>query len=443
MSKPIVAVVGRPNVGKSTFFNSLAGERISIVDDVPGATRDRIYAEAEWRGRRFFIIDTGGIEPNADAGIMRAMREQAQVAIDTADVIIFLVDLKTGMTADDEDIAALLRKSGKPVVVAVNKADRVGRTPAETYEFFNLGLGDIFPISSTHKLGLGELLDEVFQHFPPEASSDEDNARIKVAVIGRPNAGKSSLVNRMLGQERSIVASTPGTTRDAIDTDLDHGAGHYTLIDTAGLKKKGRIDEPIEKYSMIRSLAAIERSDVCLILIDAEEGITEQDTKVAGYAHNMGKASILAVNKSDLLKKDTSTIDIYTKQIKEAFSYMDYAPIAFISAKTGLHVDKLFELFDEVYKQAGLRLTTGVVNDLVGEAMAMVPAPQDKGRHLKIYYATQVAVRPPQFVLFCNDKRLMHFSYERYLENQFRKNYGFAGSPIWFYLRERNEKKGD
>ncbi len=434
MSKPIVAVVGRPNVGKSTFFNTLAGERISIVDDAPGITRDRIYAEAEWRGRRFVIIDTGGIEPKADDIILRSMREQAQIAIDTANVIIFLVDLKTGMTADDQDIADLLRKSDKPVIVAVNKADQVGQAPPDAYEFYNLGLGDIFPISSAHRLGLGELLDEVYSHFPPEEDGEGESGRIKVAVIGRPNAGKSSLVNKLLGHERNIVSDIPGTTRDAIDSDLDFGDGHYTLIDTAGLRKKGRIDEPVEKYSMIRSLAAIERADVCIILIDAAEGITEQDTKVAGYAHNSGKASILAVNKWDLVSKETGTLELYSRQVREAFSFMD-------SAKSGQRLHKLFPLIDEVYAQAGKRLTTGMLNDLIGEATAMVPTPQDKGRHLKIFYATQVGIHPPQFVLFVNDKALMHFSYERYLENQFRKNYGFIGTPMWFLLRGKDENK--
>jgi GTPase len=439
MSKPIVAVVGRPNVGKSTFFNVLAGERISIVDDAPGITRDRIYAEAEWRGRRFVIIDTGGIEPKTDDIILRSMREQAQIAIDTADVIIFLVDLKTGMTADDQDIADLLRRSNKPVLVAVNKADHVGEAPPDAYEFYNLGLGDIFPISSSHRLGIGELLDQVYSHFPPEQEGESDSGRIKVAVIGRPNAGKSSLVNKLLGQERNIVSEIPGTTRDAIDSDLDYGEGHYTLIDTAGLRKRGQIDEPVEKYSMIRSLAAIERADVCIILIDAATGITEQDTRVAGYAHNSGKAAILAVNKWDLVTKETGTLELYDKQVREAFSFMDYAPILFISAKTGQRVHKLFALIDEVYTQSGRRLTTGMLNDLLAEATAMVPTPQDKGRHLKIYYATQVGVHPPQFVLFVNDKELMHFSYERYLENQFRKNYGFGGTPIWFLLRGKDE----
>lgn len=440
MSKPIVAVVGRPNVGKSTFFNYLAGERISIVDDAPGVTRDRIYAESEWRGRRFSIIDTGGIEPKTDDIILKLMREQAQIAIETADVIIFLVDLKTGMTADDEEIANLLRKSGKPVVVAVNKADHVGDTPPDAFEFYNLGLGEIFAISSSHRLGIGELLDEVFNHFPPEEDADAAHDRIRVAVIGKPNAGKSSLINKMLGEERNIVSDIAGTTRDAIDSELDNEFGRYTLIDTAGLRKKSRIEDSIEKYSMIRSLAAIERADVCLIMIDATEGVTEQDTKVAGYAHNGGKASILVVNKWDLVEKQTGTLEEYSRQVREKFPFMQYAPIVFISAKTGQRVHKLFEQINEIYRQAGTRLSTGMLNDLIAESVAMVPTPQDKGKHLKIFYATQVGVHPPQFVLFINDKDLMHFSYERYLENQFRKNFGFSGTPIWFMLRPKEGK---
>ena len=440
MSKPIVAVVGRPNVGKSTFFNYLAGERISIVDDTPGVTRDRIYAESDWRGRPFIIIDTGGIEPQSENIILRSMREQAQIAIDTADVIIFLVDLKTGLTADDQDIATMLRRSAKPVVVAVNKADQVGDTPAGAYEFYNLGLGEIFAISSAHRLGMGELLDAVYSHFPPEADPAAESDRIRVAVIGRPNAGKSSLVNKMLGQERSIVSEVPGTTRDAIDTDLDTPDGNFTLIDTAGLRKKSKIDSSVEKYSMIRALAAIERADVCLIVVDTAGGVTEQDTHIAGYAHHAGKASILVANKWDLVDKATGTLEDYSLRIREQFSFMRYAPILFLSAKTGQRVGKLFKLIKEVNQAAGMRLTTGLLNDLLAESVAMVPTPQDKGKHLKIYYATQVGVHPPQFALFINDRELMHFSYERYLENQFRKNYGFNGTPIWFLLRPKEGK---
>lgn len=441
MSKPILAVVGRPNVGKSTFFNYLAGERISIVNDMPGVTRDRIYAEAEWRGRRFSIIDTGGIEPHTEDVILKAMRQQAEVAIATADVILFLVDLKAGLTADDEAIAQMLRKSGKPVVVGVNKSDRVGDAPPEAYEFYNLGLGDIYPISASHRLGLGELLDAIFELFPPEIADSEADATIKVAIIGRPNAGKSSLVNRMAGSERAIVSDIPGTTRDAIDTVVSNELGSYTIIDTAGIKRKSRLEDSIEKYSQIRSIAAIERADVCIILIDATVGVTEQDTRVAGFAHNSGKASILAINKWDLVEKETGTLERYEREVREQFSFMGYAPVVFISARTGQRTGKLFELINEVNENAGKRLTTGMLNDLIAESVAMVPTPQDKGRHLKIYYATQVAVHPPQFVLFINDRELMHFSYERYLENQFRKNYGFKGTPIWFILRPKEKKE--
>lgn len=440
MSKPIVAIVGRPNVGKSTLFNYLVGERLSIVDDTPGVTRDRLYAESEWRGRVFSLIDTGGIEPKTEDQILRAMREQAQIAIDTADVIIFLVDLKTGLTADDQDIADQLRVSGKPVVVVVNKADQIGEIPAEAYEFYNLGLSELFVISAAHRLGAGDLLDALYSHFPPEESAGEDAARIRVAVIGKPNAGKSSLINCMLGEQRLIVSDAPGTTRDAVDTNLDNEYGRYTLIDTAGLRKKSRIDTSVEKYSMIRSLAAIDRADVCLILIDATEGATEQDTKVAGYAHNKGKASILVVNKWDLIEKETGTLEHWQEKLKATFGFMQYAPVLSISAKTGQRVSRLFSLINEVYEQSGRRLSTGVINDLIGEAVTMAPTPQDKGRHLKIYYGTQVGTHPPQIALFINDRELMHFSYERYLENQIRKNFGFNGTPIWLLLRPKEDK---
>ncbi|NLO36109.1 MAG: ribosome biogenesis GTPase Der [Clostridiaceae bacterium] len=440
MSRPIVAIVGRPNVGKSTLFNYMAGTRLSIVDDTPGVTRDRIYTESEWRGRVFSLIDTGGIEPNTQDQILKSMRAQAQTAIDTADVIIFLVDLKTGLTADDQDIATLLRQSGKPVVVAVNKADQIGEVPAEAYEFYNLGLGEIFAISAEHRLGVGDLLDAVLDLFPAPEAADEAAERIRVAVIGKPNAGKSSLINTLLGENRLIVSDVPGTTRDAVDTQLDNVFGSYTLIDTAGLRKKSRIDSSIEKYSMIRSLAAIERADVCLILIDATQGATEQDTKVAGFAHNKGKASILIINKWDLVEKETGTLEDWQNQLRTTFAFMPYAPILSLSAKTGQRVQKLFALINDVYAQAGRRLTTGMVNDLLTEAVAMVPTPQDKGRHLKIYYGTQVGIRPPQIALFINDRDLMHFSYERYLENQLRKQFGFTGTPIWFLLRPKEEK---
>ncbi|NLM78975.1 MAG: ribosome biogenesis GTPase Der [Ruminococcaceae bacterium] len=442
MSKPVVAIVGRPNVGKSTFFNYLVGERLAIVDDTPGVTRDRIYAEAEWRDRRFSLIDTGGIEPKTDDVILQAMRRQAQLAMDMADVIIFMVDLKTGLTADDQDIADMLRLSGKPIVLVVNKSDQIGDIPAEAYEFYNLGLGEIFPISASHRLGAGEALDAIYAAFPPQEHDDEAHERIRVAVIGKPNAGKSSLINCLLGEQRLIVSDQPGTTRDAVDSNIDHPQGRYTLIDTAGLRKKSRIDTSVEKYSMIRSLAAVDRADVCLILIDATEGATEQDTKVAGYAHNKGKASILVVNKWDLVDKETGTLERWQRELKSTFSFMSYAPMLTISAKTGQRVSRIFELVNDVYEQAGRRLTTGVLNDLITEAVAMTPAPQDKGRHLKIYYGTQVGTHPPQFALFINDRKLMHFSYERYLENQLRKNFGFSGTPIWLLLRPKDEQSG-
>ncbi len=442
MSKPVVAIIGRPNVGKSSFFNALLGERVSIVDDTPGVTRDRIYATATWREREFLLIDTGGIEPDTDDILLKGMRAQAQIAIDTADVILFICDLKSGLTASDHDIAIMLRKSKQPVVVCVNKVDHVGNLPAELYEFYNLGLGEVYPISAAHRLGIGELLDALYEHFPDREAMEQDEDTIRVALIGKPNAGKSSLANKMIGSERSIVSDIPGTTRDAIDTVVVNSHGTFTIIDTAGLRKKSRIEDSIEKYSMIRALTAIERSNVCVILIDAVEGVTEQDTKVAGYAHNGGKACIIAVNKWDLIEKTTGTLETQEREVRERFAFMSYAPIIFLSAKTGQRVEKLFDMIKNVHEQAGKRLTTGMLNDLLTEATAMVPTPQDKGKHLKIYYGTQVATFPPQFVLFVNDKELMHFSYERYLENQFRKNFGFEGTPMRFYLRMKDKEKG-
>ncbi len=440
MSKPVVAIIGRPNVGKSSFFNALLGERVSIVHDQPGVTRDRIYATAKWREREFLLIDTGGIEPEADDVLLKSMRAQAQVAMETADVIVFMCDLKAGLTASDHDIAIMLRKSKRPVVVCVNKVDHVGTLPAELYEFYNLGLGEVYPISASHRLGVGELLDAIYDHFPKENEGGDDEETIRVALIGKPNAGKSSLSNKMAGEDRSIVSDIPGTTRDAIDSLIVNSHGSYTIIDTAGLRKKSRIEDSVEKYSMLRSLAAIERANVCVIMIDASEGVTEQDTKVAGYAHNAGKACIIAVNKWDLIEKTTGTLETQERLIRERFAFMSYAPVIFISAKTGQRVDKLFEMISQVHEQSGKRLTTGMLNDLLAEATAMVPTPQDKGKHLKIYYGTQVATHPPQFVLFINDKELMHFSYERYLENQFRKNFGFVGTPIRFYLRMKEKE---
>ncbi len=441
MGKPVVAIVGRPNVGKSSLFNTLYGERISIVADTPGVTRDRIYADIEWRGREFIMIDTGGIEPNqTDDVILTQMRLQAEIAIETADVILFMTDIKAGLTSSDEEIAVMLRKSGRPVVVAVNKVDYVGDPPVEFYEFYNLGLDNVCSISAAHRLGLGEMLDMLFEFFPEDTDDSEGSDTIRVALIGRPNAGKSSLANRMIGQERSIVSDIAGTTRDSIDTDIINDYGKYTIVDTAGMRKKSRIEDVIERYSMVRALSAIERADVCLILIDAEKGITEQDTRVAGLAHDSGKASIIVVNKWDLIDKKTGTLEQMTKIVKDRLAFMSYAPVVFISAMTGQRVDKLYSLINTVHENSLKRLTTGVLNQMISDAVTMVPTPQDKGRHLKIYYGTQVAVNPPTFALFVNDKELSHFSYERYLENQIRSNFGFEGVPIRLLLRN---KKGD
>ena len=440
MSKPVVAIVGRPNVGKSSLFNALYGERISIVHDTPGVTRDRIYATAKWRERDFVMIDTGGIEPESDDVILKGMRLQAEIAMETADVILFMCDIKAGLTAADEEIAVMLRKAKRPIVVCVNKVDKVGEPPAEIYEFYNLGLGEVIPISAAHRLGIGDLLDAIFDNFPPEDESEHDDGRIRVALIGRPNAGKSSLTNKMVGADRAIVSDIAGTTRDAVDSEVDNEYGKFTIVDPAGMRKKSRIEDVIEKYSMVRALSAVDHADVCVILIDATVGITEQDTRVAGLAHDSGKAAIFAINKWDLVDKETGTLEAMKKMVHERFAFMDYAPVLFISAKTGQRVDKLFAKITEVYEQACRRLTTGVFNDMLNEAIAMVPTPQDKGRHLKIYYGTQVATNPPTFALFVNDKELSHFSYERYLENQIRKNFGFEGTPIRFFLRN---KKGD
>ena len=441
MSKPVVAIVGRPNVGKSSLFNTLYGERISIVHDTPGVTRDRLYAPANWRGREFIMIDTGGIEPASDDVITKNMRLQAEIAIETADVIIFMCDLQAGLTASDEEIAVMLRKSGRPVVCAVNKVDKIGDPPPEYYEFFNLGLDNYVALSASHRLGIGELLDAVYDFFPPEDEESADDASIKVALIGRPNAGKSSLANKIIGEDRSIVSDIAGTTRDTIDTEVENKFGKFTVIDTAGMRKKGKIEDKVEKYSMVRALAAVERSDVCVVLIDASVGITEQDTRVAGIAHNAGKACVIAINKWDLIDKETGTLEQMTKIVKERFSFMDYAPVVFLSAKTGQRIDRLFEKIVVAYDSAHKRLTTGVFNDMLSEAIAVVPTPQDKGKHLKIYYGTQVAVCPPTFTLFVNNKELSHFSYERYIENSIRKNFGFEGTPIRLFLREKGEKE--
>jgi len=437
LSKPVVAIVGRPNVGKSTLFNYIAGKRISITEDTSGITRDRIYAEAEWRGRKFTLIDTGGIEPHTDDYIKKMMLRQAELAMETADVIIFLLDIKTGLTAADSDVAAMLRKSKKPVVVAVNKVDNIGELPPEAYEFYNLGMGDFHPISSIHGLGIGDLLDAVFEHFPEEEDGDQEEDVIKIAVIGRPNVGKSSLINCILGEERVIVSDIPGTTRDAIDTLVERNGKLYNFIDTAGIRKKSRIEEDIERYSVIRSFMAVDRADVCLIMIDANDGVTEQDTKIAGYAHEQGKASIITVNKWDMIEKETGTLEKMRKEILQELDFMNYAPVVFISAKTGQRVERLFELVDYVYDQASFRVQTGMLNDVLNEAMAMVQPPSDKGKRLKIYYMTQTGIKPPRFVLFVNDKELMHFSYERYIINTLRSNFGFEGTPIQLMLKEK------
>ena len=440
MAKPIVAVVGRPNVGKSTFFNYVAGKRISIVEDTPGVTRDRIYTEVEWRGRNFTLIDTGGIEPFAEDKILQQMRRQAEIAIETADVIVFMVDCKDGMTASDKEVANMLRKTKKPVILTVNKVDKIGEPPPEVYEFYNLGMGDIVCISSIHGLGIGDLLDEIYKYFPDEKEDEYDEDVIKVAVVGKPNVGKSSLINRIIGEERVIVSDIPGTTRDAIDTYVEHREDKYLFIDTAGIRRKSRITENIERYSTIRSWTAIERADVCLIMIDAEEGVTEQDTKIAGYAHEQGKASIIVINKWDLIEKETGTLEKYRKTVMEKLSFMTYAPVLFISAKTGQRVENLYQLIKFTADQASLRISTGMLNDLVNEAIAMVQPPSDKGKRLKIYYMTQVGVKPPSFVIFVNNVELMHYSYERYLENQLRKSFGFEGTPIRFITKQKNKE---
>jgi GTP-binding protein len=442
MNKPVVAVVGRPNVGKSTFFNYIAGKRISIVEDTPGVTRDRIYAEAEWRNRKFILIDTGGIEPYSEDIIMQQMKRQAEIAIETADIILFMVDGKEGITATDKEVATMLRKTAKPIIMVVNKIDNVGDPPPEIYEFYNLGMGDFEIISSIHGLGIGDLLDEIYKHFPEEEQDDQDDDIIKVAVIGKPNSGKSSLINRLLGEERVIVSDIPGTTRDAVDTYLEMGEDKYIFIDTAGIRRKSRITESIERYSTLRSWTAIDRADVCLLMIDATDGVTEQDTKIAGYAHEQGKATIIIINKWDLVEKETGTLEEYRKTVTEKLSFMTYAPILFISAKTGQRTNRIFDLIKYVVDQATLRISTGMLNDVVNEAIAMIQPPSDKGKVLKVYYMTQVSVKPPTFVVFINSIELMHFSYERYLENQLRKNFGFEGSPIRLILREKDRNKG-
>ena len=440
--KPLVAIVGRPNVGKSMLFNKLVGQRLSIVEDTPGVTRDRLYAEAEWRNRKFDLVDTGGIEPSADSEILAFMRQQAEIAIDHATVIVFLCDIKTGLTASDQEVANMLLRSGKPVVLAVNKMDQVGMTNPDIYEFYNLGLGDPIAVSAVHGHGTGDLLDECFRYFPPEDEEEEEDDVIKVAVIGKPNVGKSSLVNRILGEERVIVSDMAGTTRDAVDSYFENAKGKYLFIDTAGMRKKAKVDDRIEKFSVLRATMAIERCDVCLIMIDANEGVTEQDTKVAGLAHEAGKACIIVVNKWDAVEKDDKTMDKMRDEVRRDLSYMTYAPILFISALTGQRVDRLFDLINYVSDQAAMRITTGMLNTVLADATARVQPPTDKGRRLKIYYMTQIGVKPPHFVCFCNDAKLFHFSYQRYLENQIRATFGLEGTPIRLTIRQKSDKEG-
>ena len=439
MSKPMIAIVGRPNVGKSMLFNKLIGKRLSIVEDTPGVTRDRIYGESEWCGRRFTLVDTGGIEPNTDSQILTFMREQAQIAINNATVIVFVTDIKTGLTASDHEVASMLQKSRKPIVLAVNKVDATGTVDPDFYEFYNLGLGDPIAISAVHGHGTGDLLDACIAHFPPADEQEEESDVIQVAIIGKPNVGKSSLTNRILGEERVIVSNVAGTTRDAIDSYFENDNGKYNFIDTAGMRKKSKVEDVIEKYSVLRATMAIERSDVCLIMIDAQEGVTEQDTKVAGLAHDAGKACIIVVNKWDLVEKDGKTMDRMREDIRRDLSYMTYAPIVFISAATGQRVPRLFELINYVNEQAHTRITTGMLNSVLADAQTRVQPPTDKGRRLKIYYMTQVGIQPPHFVVFCNDKKLFHFSYRRYLENQIRSVFGLEGTPIIMTVREKGE----
>ncbi len=437
MSKPTVAIVGRPNVGKSTFFNYIAGKRISIVQDEPGVTRDRVYADATWKGRSFTLIDTGGIEPESEDIIVSQMREQANIAINLADVIVFLTDMKQGVTATDEEISLMLKKSKKPVVLVCNKADNFGKTADDIYEFYNLGLGTPYPVSSVNALGIGDVLDAIYEHFP-ETEEEEDGSIIKVAVIGKPNVGKSSLINKILGENRVIVSDIAGTTRDAIDSEFENEFGKYVFIDTAGIRRKSKVEEQIEKYSVMRSLLAVERADVCLLMIDANEGVTEQDKKIAGEAHEAGKASIIVINKWDAYEKDEHTIEQYKKEVYNQLAYLSYAPIIFISAKTGQRVNQLFELINQVANQNAMRVSTSVLNQVLNEAIAIVQPPTDKGKRLKIYYMTQASTKPPTFIVFVNDKKLFHFSYQRYLVNQIRKEFTLTGTPVRIIVREKS-----
>lgn len=438
--KPLVAIVGRPNVGKSTLFNKISGARISIVEDIPGVTRDRIYSDVSWLDKHFTLIDTGGIEPKSKDEILAKMREQAQLAIEMADVVVLMVNVKDGVTANDQEVAQMLMKAKKKIILAVNKVDNVGEPPFEFYEFYNLGLGDPIAISSANGLGIGDLLDDITKQFPEDADTSEDEDEIKVAVIGRPNAGKSSLINKIMGEERVIVSNVAGTTRDAIDTHYEKNGDKFLFIDTAGMRKRGKVDETIERYSVIRSLAAIDRSDVCIIMIDGTEGIAEQDTKIAGYADKQGKACIFVINKWDIVKKNDKTMNEFKYRLRETFAFMSYASMMFISAKTGQRVDKLLDEIKKVNEQHKRRITTGMLNDVINEAVNKQQPPSDKGRRLRIFYGTQASVAPPTFVLFVNDKELFHFSYLRFIENQIRENFGFEGTPLRFIIRERNKK---
>ena len=441
MSRPLVAIVGRPNVGKSMLFNRLVGQRLSIVEDTPGVTRDRLYAECEWCGRKFDMVDTGGIEPSTDSEILLFMREQAQIAIDAATVIIFVTDLRTGVTAADQDVANMLLRSRKPVVLAVNKADSTGDTDLGVYEFYSLGLGDPIPTSAVHGHGTGDLLDECLKYFPPAEEDEEEEDLIKVAIIGKPNVGKSSLVNHILGEKRVIVSDVAGTTRDAVDTVYENELGRYMFIDTAGIRRKSKVDERVEKFSVMRAQLAIERADVCLIMIDARDGVTDQDTKIAGLAHEAGKASIVIVNKWDLVEKETGTMEKMRKDIMRDLSFMSYAPILFISALTGQRTNRIFELINYVNDQSNMRISTGMLNNVLADAQARVQPPTDKGRRLKIYYMTQTGIKPPNFVLFCNSRELFHFSYQRYLENQIRSVFGLEGTPVRIVIRQKGDSE--
>jgi len=441
MAKPLVAIVGRPNVGKSMLFNKLVGQRLSIVEDTPGVTRDRLYAECEWRGRKFDMVDTGGIEPTTDSEILLFMREQAQIAIDSATVIVLVTDIRTGVTDADRDVTRMLKRSKKPVVLAVNKSDSTGVQDPALYEFYSLGIGDPIAVSAVHGHGTGDLLDACFEHFPAEDEEEEEDDVIKVAVIGKPNVGKSSLINRILGQKRVIVSNVAGTTRDAVDTYFENKVGKYIFIDTAGIRRKSKVDEKIEKFSVMRAQLAIERADVCLILIDGRDGVTEQDTKIAGLAHEAGKASIIVVNKWDLVEKETGTMEKMRKDIMRDLSFMSYAPIVFISALTGQRTERIYELINYVNDQSNMRITTGMLNNVLADAQARVQPPTDKGRRLKIYYMTQTGIKPPNFVIFCNTRELFHFSYQRYIENQIRAVFGLEGTPIRMVIRQKGDEE--